>query len=153
MPTATLADCKNLTWVWGANRKFRPQGHCLASRGFAEWYKTVITRDGIFYPHRTLMFDSFSCISFHFECFILKVALYYHTQWRWRRTFWNLSSQERQPNDKVAWRSIQPMQTEYSWKVSFCGEMTCVRISIPSEDLGFPYPVCKNNMYTKDILQ
>ena len=31
-------------------------------------------RDGIFYPHWTLMFDSFSCIPFDFECFILKVA-------------------------------------------------------------------------------
>ena len=39
-----------------------------------EWCKTVIPRDGTFYLHRTLMFDSFSCISFDFEWFILKVA-------------------------------------------------------------------------------
>ena len=44
----------------GSGRKFRPEGHCLASRGFAEWCQTVIPRDVIFYPHRTLMFDSFS---------------------------------------------------------------------------------------------
>ena len=56
------------------NRKFRPEGHCLASWGFAEWCETVIPRDGIFYPHRTLMLDSFSCIPFDFEYFILKAA-------------------------------------------------------------------------------
>ena len=28
---------KNLTWLWDADRKFRPEGHCLASRGCAEW--------------------------------------------------------------------------------------------------------------------
>ena len=31
-------------------------------------------RDRIYYPHRTLMFDSLSCIPFDFECFILKVS-------------------------------------------------------------------------------
>ena len=30
-------------------------------------------RDGIFCPHRTLVFDSFSCIPFDSECFIVKV--------------------------------------------------------------------------------
>ena len=63
----------NLTWVWDADRKFRPEGHCLASWGFVEWCKTLIQRVGIFYPHRTVMFDSFSCIPFDFECFILEV--------------------------------------------------------------------------------
>ena len=67
-----IQEYKNLTWVWGAERKFRPEGHCFASRGFAEWCKTVIPRDGIFYRHRTLMFDSFSCIPFDFEYFFLK---------------------------------------------------------------------------------
>ena len=62
----TVWDYKNLTWVWGADRTFRPEGHCLASRGFAEWCKTSIPRDGILYPHRTLMFDSFSFIPFYF---------------------------------------------------------------------------------------
>ena len=60
--------------VWGADRKFHPEGHCMASRGFAEWCKILIPRDGIFYPQWTLMFDSFSCIPFHFQCFILKAA-------------------------------------------------------------------------------
>ena len=67
-------DYKNLTWVWGTDRKSRPWGYCLASRGFADWCKIVILSEGIVYPHQTLMFDSFSCIPFHFECFILKVA-------------------------------------------------------------------------------
>ena len=40
-------DYKNLTWVLSVDRKFHPKGHCLASRGFAEWCKTVIPRDGI----------------------------------------------------------------------------------------------------------
>ena len=83
-------EYKNPTWVWGADRKFRPEGHCLASRGCTEWCKTMILRDGIFYPHRTLTFDSLSCIPFDFECFILKVA--YNTQWRWRMIFLNLMS-------------------------------------------------------------
>ena len=34
----------------------------------------VIPKDGISYPHRTLRFESFSCIPFDFECFILKLA-------------------------------------------------------------------------------
>ena len=68
-----IGEYKILTWVWGADSKFRVEGHRLASRGFAEWCKTVIPRDGIFYLHRTLLFDSFSCIPFDLECFILKV--------------------------------------------------------------------------------
>ena len=60
--------------MWGEDRKYRPEGHCSASQGFDEWFKTVIPRDGIFYPHWTLMFDTFSCTAFDFECFILKVA-------------------------------------------------------------------------------
>ena len=63
-------DDKNLTWEWGADRKFRPEGHYLTSRGCAEWCKTVIPRDGIFYQHRTLM----SCKHFDSECFIVKAA-------------------------------------------------------------------------------
>ena len=52
----------------------RPEGHCLASRCFAEWCETVIPRDGIFCPHWTLTFEPFSCIPFDFDCFILKVT-------------------------------------------------------------------------------
>ena len=65
----SATDYKNLTWVWGADRKFCHEADCLASQG-----KTMIPRDRIFYPHWTLMFDSFSCISFDFKGFILKVA-------------------------------------------------------------------------------
>ena len=67
-------EYKNPTWVWGADRKFHHEGRCLASQGFAEWCKTVIPRDRIFYPHQTLMFDSFSCIPFDFKWFIFKVT-------------------------------------------------------------------------------
>ena len=42
--------------------------------GFAKWCQSVIPRDRIVCPHRTLMFDSFSCIPFDFKCFILKVT-------------------------------------------------------------------------------
>ena len=56
--------------LFGITRLLRPEGHHLASRGCAEWCKTVIPRDGIFYPRRTLM----SCIHFDSECFIVKVA-------------------------------------------------------------------------------
>ena len=56
--------------LFGITRLLRPEGHHLASRGCAEWCKTVIPRDGIFYPHRTLM----PCIHFDSACFIVKVA-------------------------------------------------------------------------------
>ena len=59
----------------------------VASRGFAEWCETVIPRDGIFYLHQTLMFDSFSCIPLDFEWFILKIAFINHIQWRWCRKY------------------------------------------------------------------
>ena len=67
--STVVRDYKNITWAWSADRKFRPRGHCLASRGCAEWHQIVILRDGIFYPHWTLMFDPFSGISFDFEYF------------------------------------------------------------------------------------
>ena len=67
--STVVRDYKNLTWAWGADRKFHPRGHCLASGGCAEWHQIVIPRDRIFYPHRTLMFDPFSGISFDFEYF------------------------------------------------------------------------------------
>ena len=101
------------------------------------WCRIVIPRERIFYPHRTLMFDSFSCIPFNFECFILKVAFI---------TIHNDDDEEifltwlhcdivniivmlqwRQPNYKIVWRPIQPMQTEFTWKFSFLDEITWVR--------------------------
>ena len=95
LPHHLIKDYKNLSWVWGADRKIRPSGslfgitrrvmpnsnpegriflsagHCLASRGFDEWFQTVIPRDGFFYPHRTAMIDSFSCIPFDLQRLIL----------------------------------------------------------------------------------
>ena len=142
--------------MWGADRKFRPKGHCLASRGCAQWCKTVIPRDGIFFLHQTLMFDSFSCIPFDFECFILKVAfiITHNDIFKFDVI---VTSQSRQPNDKVMWYPIQQMQTNFMWKVSFffissmdesygLDKMGEIRISIPSENLRFPYPVCKKRI-------
>ena len=59
-----LIDYKHLSWWWGADRKICP-------RVCAEWCQTVIPWDRFFYPHRTTMIDSFSCISFWspaFDC-------------------------------------------------------------------------------------
>ena len=58
-----VEDYKNLTLMWGADRKNPSEGHCLVSRGFAEWCQPVNPRNRFFYPHRTTMIDSFSCIS------------------------------------------------------------------------------------------
>ena len=66
------SEYKHLILVWGADRKFHPKGHCLASRGYAKWCKTVILRDGIFYPHRTLKFDFFFLCTFQFWMFYFK---------------------------------------------------------------------------------
>ena len=105
---AKAGEYKNLTWVWGADRQFRPEGHYLASRGF-------------FYPHRTLVFDSFSCTSFDFECFILKVVFFTIYNDVDIGRFFKMTSLWRQPNDTVTWRPIQPMQTESTWKKIFLG--------------------------------
>ena len=139
----------NLTRVWGADRKFCPEGHCLASRGCAEWCKTVIPRDGIFFPHRTLMFDSFSCIPIDFRMFYLKSSIYYHTQWCWRGTFFKMTSLWCR-NDVNLRQSYVTSYTIYAnrihVKMFFLGwdNMGEIRFSIPSENLGFPYLVCKN---------
>ena len=39
---------KNLSWVWGADKKICPRVTWLASRGFAEWCQTVIQSDRFF---------------------------------------------------------------------------------------------------------
>ena len=41
---------ENLSWVWGADRK-SVRGSLLASRSCAEWFQTVIPRDGFVYPN------------------------------------------------------------------------------------------------------
>ena len=41
--------------------RYHLEGHCLASRAFAEWCQTVIPKDGNFCPYRTAMTDTFSC--------------------------------------------------------------------------------------------
>ena len=65
---------KNLTWVWGADRKFRPEGHCLASQGFAKHAKQWSRGTEFFICTEHSCLILFSCIPFNFECFILKVS-------------------------------------------------------------------------------
>ena len=145
--------------MWAADRNFRPEGHCLASRGFAEchclasrgfaeWCKTMIPRDGIFYPHRTLMFDSFSCVPFDFECFILKAAfitthnnVYMGHFLIWRHCDVAVTSTERQS----CVTSYTTNANRIHAKIFFLGwDNICeIRISIPSENPGFPYLACE----------
>ena len=55
-------------------------------------------------------------------------------------------SQWIQPNDKVAWHPIRPVQTEFMWTFFWGGwdNIGEIRIFIPSENIVFPYLVCKN---------
>ena len=119
--------------MWGADRKLRPEGHCLASRGFA----------GIFYPHLALMFDSFSCIPFDFEYFI-----HFHTQWRWRKTFLNLASLWccNDINLTTKLRDVLYTNTNRIDVKTFCfypthwwDNMDEIQISISSENRGLKY--------------
>ena len=57
--------------MWGTDRNFRLQNHCLAPRGFAEWCQTVIPRDGNFCPYLTAMIDTFSWIPLFIYLFIV----------------------------------------------------------------------------------
>ena len=56
---------KNLSWAWGRIEKY------VRGSSFAELCQTVILRDGFLYPHQTTMIDSFSCIPFDLQRFIL----------------------------------------------------------------------------------
>ena len=141
-----MQEYKNLTWVWGADRKFCPEGHCLASRGSAEWCKTVIPRDGIFYLHRTIMFDSFSCLPFDFLMFYFKSIIHYHTQWRWHKTFLNLTSLWRRNDINLMTklcdilynqRKLNSCENFFFYPTHEWDNMGEIRISIPSEDLKF----------------
>ena len=124
-------------------------------RGFVEWCKTVIPRDGIFYPHQTLMFDSFSCIPFVFECFILKVefitthndAEVGHLTSLWRRNDINLTTKLRD----VLYNQCKPNSREkcfFFFFFFFFLSWVRIWISIPSENLGFPYRECKKILST-----
>ena len=50
-----------LVWIQKSVR-----GSLFGIARLAEWWRTVILRDRFFYPHQTVMIDSFSCIPFHF---------------------------------------------------------------------------------------
>ena len=89
-------------------------------KAFSSDAKQLSPRDRIFYLHRTLMFDSFSCIPLDFQCFILEVSFV---------TIYNdadvghfdiiVTSQWCQPNDKVTWHSTQQMHIKFMWRFSF----------------------------------
>ena len=89
--------------------------------------------------------------TFRFRIFHCKSSFHYNTKWRRHMPFYKfgviVTSQWRHLNDKVTWRPIQPMQTESIWWFSTHGwdNMGEIRISIPSEKLGIPYPVCKKS--------
>ena len=136
-------EYKRLTRVRGADRKF-----C----GFASWCQIVIPRAGIFYPHRTLIFDFFSCIPFDYQCFILEVAfITIHNDtdighfeiWRpWCRKDVNLMTKLR----NVLYNQCTPNSCEnfiYFYPTHGLDNMDKIRISIPSENLGFPCLVYK----------
>ena len=55
VPWRPIQPYKNLSWVWGIDRKIRPEG------------QTVIPRDRFFYRPLRSMIDSFSCIPFTFH--------------------------------------------------------------------------------------
>ena len=65
----------------------------------------------------SIILDSFSCIPFSFKCLILKVAFYTtHSDvdvGHFLKIDITVTSQWRQPNDKVTWHPIQPVQTEF----------------------------------------
>ena len=80
------------------DRKFHPQGHWLASRGY----------------------------TFCFPMFYFRSSIHYQTYWCWPGTYLNLTSLWCQPIDKVVWRPTQQMPTEFMWNFS-CFILTWVR--------------------------
>ena len=111
----------------------------------------MIRRDGIFYPHRTLKFDSFSCIPLDFQCFILKVAFIttyndvdvghvFKMTSLWRQNHANLTTKLHD----ALYNQCKPNSRIFFYFFFFWwNNMGEIRISIPSENLGFPYPVCQ----------
>ena len=131
--------------------------HCLASRGSAEWCKTVIPRDGIFYPHRTLMLDFFFLHTFWFQIFYFKSSIHCRTHWRWRRPFLKLPSlwHRCDVNLTTKLRDVLYNQCKPNSREKFfsgADKQGQVRISIPSENLGNPDLVCKK-MFSHWTLQ
>ena len=53
VPQYSLPFCgyKNLSWVWGRNRKIHPEDHPFCITRLAEWWQTVIARDRFFLSH------------------------------------------------------------------------------------------------------
>ena len=54
-------EYKNPSWLYGVDRKLCPKGHFRQ-----KWCQTVIPKDRVFYPHQTVMVDSFPSTPFQF---------------------------------------------------------------------------------------
>ena len=88
-----------------------------------------------------------------FRMFYFKSSIHYHSQWHWCRTSLNLTSSWRR-NDinltiklcDVLYNQCKPNSRANFFFCATHGwdNMGEIRISIPSENLGFPFPVCKN---------
>ena len=118
-------DYKNLSWVRGADRKIRPEGHSSASQGFADWDRTMIPRDRFFYLHWTSMKDSFSCIPLDFQTLNLIIAIVfipeYVAVWHYVLTsnvvmsqIWQWRQLSNQVNDL-----LYNQCTDHTWQFSF----------------------------------
>ena len=71
--------------MWGADRKFRPEGHCLVARGSDPEGQNFLST-----PKTHVCF--FFLYTFRFWMFYFKSSIHYHTQWCWCRTFLSLTS-------------------------------------------------------------
>ena len=89
--------------------------------------------------------------TFWFRMFYFISSIHYHTQWRWRRTVLNVTSLWRR-NDvnlttklrDLPYNQCKPNSRENFLFLSYPWDnMGEIRISIPSENIGFPYSVCK----------
>ena len=130
----------------------------FASRGCAEWCKkwSPGTEFSIRIEHSCLIlflayFRVLAYLSIYFES-----NIYYHTQWFWCKIFENW----RHCDVATTSTSRQSCVTSYTTNTNqihlksfFLGwdGMGEIRISITSENLGFPYPVCKKYESTIQI--
>ena len=103
------------------------------------------------YLHRTLMFDSFSCLPFEFECFILKVAFIIRYNDNDVGNVFKMTSLwcQNDVNLTTKLREVLYNQCKLNSREKFFlgwANMGEIRISMPSENLGFPYPECKKRI-------
>ena len=97
---------------------------CGTDYFIAEWWQTVITRDGFFYPTLTQIMDSFSCspLTAYFKLRFQKSLHYYMMTLIWV----NIDV----PWRPSAWVPIQPMYRPHM--KAYMGKK-----------IRYPYPMCK----------